>query len=559
MRNRSVDRLSKLSNDLLKFLWESNPVESTLLGIDEYNSTFGDQSADAHSRQGKQLRDFLIDFQAGIDATALNPEQTIDYQLCMTLAQRGVVYSECQRHWQMDPGMYVSMAVWGCLIFLQRDNAPLDERLRTMLPRMREIPNLLATAKANISNPPFVFVDVALDIVAGGLAVFTDLIPGLADAHLSLRSEILAASKKAADALESFAQWLRFEILPKAHGDFAVGSYTYEQLLFSEHRLTYSAQDLVHLAYHALEEAEKEIKQVAASIDPSVGWKQLIEQLKNDHPPKELLLDAYSREIKAAKQFVIEHDLVTIPAGESLEVLLTPEIERPMVPYAACFPPAPFGKSKAGGFWVTPVNENGSDEMQKSQLLGHCSYSIPVIALHEAYPGHHLQLSKQIEVRSPLPKQTMSCLMLEGWALYCEQMMYEQGFYTDPRVRLFQLKDVIWRVVRVIIDVGLHTNGMTFDEAVRFLVDKACFEEINAISEIKRYTLTPTQPMTYQIGKMLVLDLRQRMQSLLGSDFDLKAFHDQFISYGSIPTPIISQHMLAHPAGRPRAVLRRTA
>ncbi|HEY3298472.1 MAG TPA: DUF885 domain-containing protein [Armatimonadota bacterium] len=560
MREISAKKLSNISSDLLKLIWSSNPVESTILGVRDYDDTFGDCSADAFGDRARKFRQFTFDLAARVDISALDARQSLDYELCVALAEKNAIAMDQERYWEKDPSIYVSNAVWGCMIFMLREFAPLEERVRIMLGRMREIPELLAVARQNICNPARIFVTIAVETVQGGLPFFKEMVPMLAEQFPLLRKELLDANDKALRAVEEFGIWLQTELLPSADGSFALGYDAYQQLIFAEHRMTYTPSDLVRLAQNALEETEREIKRVAARIDPEVCWKDLIERLKYDHPPKEHLLDAYRSAVESARCFVEERDLVTIPDDESLNVTWTPEIERSTLPYAAYFPPAPFGKSKAAGFWVTPVNENASEAEQLSQLHGHCIHSIPVIALHEGYPGHHLQLIKQMDTGSALAKQMNNSLLLEGWALYCEQMMYEQGFYSDPRVRLFQLKDVLWRAVRVIIDVGLHTAGMTFDEAVDILVDKACFERVNAIAEVKRYTQTPTQPMTYLLGKMLILDLKQRMKMQCGREFNLKTFHDQLLSYGSAPPPLIAHYMLTYPAPcTVREPLRRTA
>ncbi len=204
---------------------------------------------------------------------------------------------------------------------------------------------------------------------------------------------------------------------------------------------------------------------------------------------------------------------------------------------------------------MTPVDERLPQDQQYAQLLEHCIYAIPIIALHEGIPGHHLQLTRAMESPHPVRRQMLSSLLMEGWALYCEELMQEQGFYTDPRVRIFQLKDMIWRACRVMIDVGLHTGQMSLGDAVDMLADKACIEEAAAAAEVRRYAMSPTQPMTYVIGKLLLLDLRERMKRKLGSRFDLKGFHDAILNFGSIPTPLIVERMTAD-ASAERQVLR---
>jgi len=245
-----------------------------------------------------------------------------------------------------------------------------------------------------------------------------------------------------------------------------------------------------------------------------------------------------------ARDFVKKRDLVTIPKGESLSVMETPIFERNTIPYGAYMPPAPFEKKQQGFFWVTPVNEKLRPEQQEEQLQGHNSYGAVLTALHEAYPGHHLQLVHSNKIKSRIRRQFGTSLFAEGWALYCEELMYDEGFYTKPETRLLQLKDQLWRACRVVIDVSLHTNRMSFNKAVDMLVNVAKLEPTNAIAEVKRYTFTPTQPMTYIMGKMEILKLRDDFKKLRGEAFSLKKFHDQLLSYGTIPVQMVRERML---------------
>jgi uncharacterized protein (DUF885 family) len=205
--------------------------------------------------------------------------------------------------------------------------------------------------------------------------------------------------------------------------------------------------------------------------------------------------------------------------------------------------PAPFEKQQKGYFFVTLVDEKLSPEEQEDMLRGHSLYGIPVTALHEGYPGHHLQLVHANYLKNKLRRLLSTNVFIEGWALYCEEMMYDAGFYSDQRSRLLQLKDQLWRACRVIIDVGLHTKKMQYDEAVDLLVDCAKLQKVHAQKEVTRYTFSPTQPMSYLIGKSQILDLKKDYQSKAGVNFNLKEFHDQLLSYGSIPVCLIREEL----------------
>ena len=551
-------RFHQLCEGILQTIWESNPVGATILGIHDYDDTFGDMSRECLLGYGDSFKDFRLALQSDVDPSLLDPDDQLDYHLALSLASSNYLMMECERPWARNPSIYPSIGIWGCFSLLIREFAPFEERMQSMLCRMRAIPEMMMTCRDNISNPSPVFIQVAHEVVPGAIAFFRDVVRRVA-AHLpTMENDLLVASQEALQAFLDFDLWLREDRFAKANGDFAIGTDIYEQKLFSEHYLTYSPGDLVLLANKVLNDTQMEIREVAKAIDPTMSWQQLVGNLKHDHPPKDKLEAAYRQAMQSARQFVIDHDLVTLAGDERLGVGTTPEFERSVMPYAAYFPPAPFETSKQGCLWVTPIDESAPAEQQMAQLEGHCVHSIPIIALHEGYPGHHLQLTKAMDIPSRIRRQMMNGLLVEGWALYCEELMREKGFYADPRVELFQLKDLLWRACRVIIDVGLHTGQMTFQDAVDMLVHVAAIEEINAVAEVKHYAMDPTQPMTYIIGKLLIHDLRDRMKRKMGSRFDLKAFHDELLSYGSIPPALVAERMIAGLVHEPLA-LRRTA
>lgn len=537
------ERLLQITGELLRFLWESKPVEASLTGIHDFDDTIGDITGYALSGHAAVSQGFVRRFEEEINPSLLSPDELIDYRVGLSLASTNHIYLAEQKQWETNPGIYPSLAIWGCYSLLQQEFAPLEDRLSSVISRMREIPGMLEVSKWNLTEVARIYAESAVEITAGGIHFFENVLPSFASRSESQAVQILNETVRVVEAMQAYLDWLRKDVLPNAKGEFAVGPKIFQQMIFSQHYLTYGNDSLVSLAESLLESSTAEIRKVAALIDPESTWQQLVERLSYEHPPIDGLVDTYRDAIESAKAFVLEKDLVTIPPNETLTVQETPEFERPVLPFAAYYPPAPFDALKAGRFWVTPIDRSAPEKQQLEQLAGHCSYTIPIRALHEGYPGHHLQLSRVVDIRSPIRKQSTSNLMIEGWALYCERMAQEQGFITDPRVRLFQLKDVIWRACRVIIDIGIQTSEMTFDEAVRMLVEKAALKESAAISEIKRYVITPTQPMTYAIGALLIEDIKRRMERRLGSRFDLKTFHDRLLDFGSIPPTIISESL----------------
>lgn len=527
---------------ILKLTWRSSPVMSTLRGIHDYDYTLGDCSMKTMVQTAKEFLQYAKTLECKVDSSLLSTNDAIDYFVALSLAKRNAMQVTHEHSWQNDPSLYVSICIWGCASLLMRDFAPLEERAQSLLYRMREIPDFLVIARENITDPIRVFVQVATDITRASLAFFENVTPQIAASVPSLANDLLKAREVAVKSLRLYLHWLEHQVLPRANGNFAIGQQAYEELVHVEHGLTYNSNDIVRLGTKVLEETLVEIKEVAASINNSIPWRTLIAELKKRHPAREYVVHSYRRAVRDAKNFVLERDLLTLRTCESLEVNETPEFERALLPYAAYFPPAPFETDRKGKLWVTPIGNELDAREQESRLMGHCVYTIPITALHEGYPGHHVQLTRAFDASSPLRKQVMDNLTVEGWALYCEHMMAEQGFCSDPRVRLFQLKNLLWRACRVLIDVGLHSGAMSIDDAVRMLVDKALLEEVNALAEVRRYTMTPTQPMTYAIGLLLILDLRDRMRKKLGKRFSLKRFHDELLRFGSISPVLISEY-----------------
>lgn len=547
-------RFEQITEDLLRTLWAMNPVEATILGIHDYDDTLGDMSADAIASHTSALRQCLTHLKSDVNPANLDAEDELNYLIALSLIKPNLIMLERQRPWVRNPSVYLSMCVWGCFSLLSRRNGDDNESARFILSRLRQVPEFLAASKANIERPVPVFGEYALDMIRGAEWFFGNPIAEIAAMSPSLETDILEARDRAVEAFREYGDWLSHDVALGDPSDYAIGDEVYRMLLSDEHQLSYSPEDIVRFAEETVRNAEAEITDLAASIAPGVSWRDLITGLKAEHPPEDGLIGAYRDAFESAKAFVIERGLVTLADGERLLVEETPPFERAIVPYAGYFPPAPFAQSRQASLWVTPIAKDAPDTQRIAQLRGHCIYSIPIIALHEGYPGHHVQLTRAMSSPYAIRKQAMSNLLIEGWAFYCERLMYEQGFYSDPRVRLFQLRDILWRACRVIIDVGLHTGGMTLADAVRLLVYKAQIEDDNAVAEVKRYAMSPTQPMSYMVGEKLLLETRDRAKQRLGSAFDLRSFHDELLTYGSIPVPLIASRINPPESSHIRAI-----
>lgn len=525
---------------------EEAPVAATQLGDHRFDDRLADYSKGALERQVREIRN-LVDELSQFDTTNFDVDARIDYRLMTQIAKSILRDFEKFRSHLRNPNTYSDECMGGVFLLLIKEFAPLEERLEKVLGRLRATPQVLAQGKENIrcEEVPPVWNEVALESSQQGLALFTMLIPALAQQTPKLANDLNSASQSAAKALEDYARFLKETVGPKARGNFAAGKQLFEEMLRENHMLDYSAEELLGIGWRLFEETDRAMNELATRIDRHKTAREVLELAKADHPKADELLDVYRREMARARQFVASRDIVTIPKGESLKIEPTPPFLRGIMPYAAYMMPGPLEKTQQGIFLVTPVDPNSPKEEQEQKLKGHHYGKLPVTALHEAYPGHHLQLVYANSVGS-LPRKLgsfISTLFIEGWAFYCEELMEQLGYIDQPLQRLGRLSDQLWRAARIILDVSLHTKNMTVQEGIDFLVSKCGLEPTNARAEVRRYTSTPTQPMSYLIGKLEILKLIDEYKKR-HPKASLKQIHDAVLSCGSLPPRLMRERLL---------------
>jgi len=523
----------KIVEQYVEYSLKAQPVMASFLGVHKYDEEFSDMSAGGIARHLSKLADFKKKLK-DIQKRYLSEDNKVDYDLLQSKVDLELILAGKYPLYKILPDLYLNEVLFGVYVIITREFDTPRERGILATRRLAQIPNMLRNARKNISNPPRVFVESAIHTCQGArLFLQTSLVEFATCQGGMLGEAMLEANDEAVSALESFEKFLEEE-LPKCKDKFAVGKTVYNQILRYQHQLPYSSDDLIKIAKKVIKQTEKELEETAAKIAKNKSWQDIVEKLKADHPTAKTLVRTYEKEMKRARKFVEQNDLVSIPEGEDIEVVPTPPFAQMLIPYAAYISPAPMDTVQKGIFWVTVPDNLARGEASK-RLLGHSKWGIPVTALHEAYPGHHLQLTKANQRKNLLRHIITTSVFAEGWALYCEEMMYEQGFYTDPKERLLQLKDNLWRAYRVLIDVGLHTGTMTIDEAVKTLVEKAGLEEPNADAEVRRYCQDPTQPMSYIIGKHLIQQILAAYKRNAGKEFKLKDFHEKLLACGTIP------------------------
>jgi uncharacterized protein (DUF885 family) len=531
-----------LVNDILRERWASSPVTATFDGMHESDHLLDTFAPGYLAQVAAQRQKFLKALDA-IHDEHLDLSRRIDKRVLIGALNASINDLTVVKQWSRDPGVYLQTGLYGIYILLARTFAPEKQRVESAILRAEAFPRLLQEAKDNIKVCPRVLADTARAVAGGAKAFFTGPYLATCRSHDGDRAEQSAGA--CVQALDDLMQHIESVWLPTADDSFAIGREAFAAKLKYDHGLPYTPEQLLEIGENARRDAVAQLEALAEKIEPGTPWPELIERFKDTHPSAEGLLEAYRSELHRAREFVAQRELVTLPPDERLEVVETPEFDRPTTPYAALMPPAPFEHDQRSFFYVTPVEE-GPDV--SANLKEHSSYSIPVTALHEAYPGHHLQLVLSNRGTSLVRKVYSTNVFVEGWALYCEEMMYETGFYPDSATRLFQLKDLLWRACRVILDVRLHTGAISPEAAVNYLATEAFLDRSFAQAEVNRYCATPTQPMSYLIGRREILRLRQELQTLIHGKFSLRQFHDELLAWGSIPIAYVREGLVSNPA-----------
>lgn len=538
----------KRAEHWLERLLELNPVAATHLGDHRWDDRLGDRSLEAMEAEHEEIQAALREFR-GMDPSEFSLDGRIDHTLVTHIFDSFIrSYEKVQGH-RRSPSGYLDEALGGVFALIIRDFAPLPERLRSALGRVREVPRVLRQGQANLvpEEVPAVWVETTLQQARQAPGLFVYLLPAMAsEAAPDLKPELEAAGQAAAQAVQEYAAFLENDVLPRAAGEFAVGKDLFDEMLREEHMVDYDADRLLEIGWEQFNRTKAQMEAVAREIDPNRSVKDLLEEAKADHPTAEELLSTYEAAMAEVRQYVIDHEIATIPEGESLRVIETPPYLRPVIPYAAYMAPGMLEEKQEGLFLVTPVDADAPSEEQEQKLRGHSRVKLPITALHEAYPGHHLQLV-WANRQETIPRRMgsfLATLFIEGWAFYCEEMMEQLGYIDQPIQRLGRLSDQLWRAARIILDVSLHTRGMSVDEAVDFLVRECGLEPANAQAEVRRYTQTPTQPQSYLMGKLAILELVEEYKKA-NPGASLRQIHDAILGCGSLPPRLMRQRLFS--------------
>lgn len=535
-QNKTADASAQLDELVRRYV--------ALKGADPEDTEPQAVAADAFVQSITSDRQLLQRVRA-VDAGQLSNEERIDQRLMTGLLETAIYSAEKSRPWENDASLYVPANQIGRL--LQADQAePVEQRITALHALLQQIPERIAAGKHNLRQPPRRFTEAAIFTTQGTIASLQNDTAPLLRQAATAEPGLVEALEAALRALHEYHIFLRDDLLARSTGSWAIGKEHYDYILQHRWFLDADADDILARGQRAFEETEALAQQVSERIEPGKHWSEVYERLKDQHPPADRIKEAYQEKIDAAQAFVIEHQIVTLPAGERVITVDTPPALRRSSPFGTFQSVDQFGEGLEGRLVLTPIEDWMTPQQQADRLRSHHDAWIPIIAVHEAYPGHHVAALKTRENPRLLRKVVQEPIFAEGWGLFTEELMYEQGFLHGDDVRLTQLRNRLWRAARVILDVSLHTGRMSFDQAVDFLTEKVRFEPYAAELEVGMYTVRPTYVLGYLIGMQEIMAMREEYTGKYGQPEPPSKFYDQLLRVGAIPPVLVRESLFGN-------------
>lgn len=551
-------------DDFLDDYFAVHPEIATASGIHTFDHQISDFSQAAMARDVTRLKrasSRLKKFASQNGSKrGLTPQQRLDLSLMEGTLEAALFDLEEMRPWERNPKFYNDLVYQSLFLLIRRSFAPLEERVRAIIDRQRQIPAALQAAQKNLRGVPRIVATLAIRQFQGTLHFFKTGLPSAVKPVFDpkLRAQFEVANSEAISAYRKFIEFLRERILLHGKADFGIGESCYRKKVWLDERVDIPLDRLLACAYDSLAENHALFRQVAAQIDPGQSPHQLLEQMTQDHPHRDQIIDSTTAVLSQLRDFVIQSDLISLPTrqgrtdGASLcSVDESPEYLRELT-FASLEVPGAFEKkSREFFYYVTLPDLRWSAEKREQHLRFFSHHLILTTSIHEAYPGHLVHFLWVNQHPSKIRRLFGAASHVEGWAHYCEQMMLDEGFGEgDLRLHLAQLHEAQLRLCRLIVGIEMHVNGMSLRRAKNFFVQHAQMQPLNAERETHRGVVDPTY-LVYTLGKMQFLRLRQDLQKKQGSKFSIKKFHNACVQNGFPPIPLLRELLL----GERRAVI----
>lgn len=558
-------KFAELSGRALQGWMQLSPVNATQIGEHKYDDRIDDLSQAGRDKSLKFARDMLAELDT-LQVDALSRQNQVDAAILRNQLQYEVWQSQTQQSWAWDPQVYSGLAGGALYGVMAREFAPLPQRLQSAIARMEKVPALLAQARENLdpARVPRIHAETVAKQNKGVLSIVEGMIaPHAKELTEADQARLAKATAGLKQAVEAHQAWLENTLIPNAKGDFRIGAQAYDAKLKFALASSLSRQDIRQRAEAEMQRVREEMYGIARTVlkdkpgapalpeAPSDAQRQggieaALELAYADKPARDAVVQAAEAALAESTAFVREKDLVTLPDSQ-VKIILMPEFQRG-VAVAYCDSPGPLDKQLDTFYAVSPIPEDWNDKQVDSFLREYNNRMIKLLSIHEGTPGHYLEGWHSAKFPSTLRAVLRSGMFAEGWAVYTEHMMSEQGFQAqDPLYRLVQLKFYLRTIANALLDQGVHVEHWSKEQAMQLMVHDAFQQTSEAEGKWIRVQLTSAQLPTYFVGVQEHFDTRKAVQAKLGKAFDLKAYHDQLLSYGAPPVRFARELMLDQP------------
>jgi uncharacterized protein (DUF885 family) len=521
-------RFRSLADAYLDWHYAVHPGTATRDGVHDYDGQLGRWTRDAIESQVQALQRYHAKLLA-IDASALDDDAFYDLEILKLQTDAAILDLRQVRGWEKNPNFYREIISEGLYSLATLAFDTPERRMALAAERLRRVPEILAAGRENLKQPPRIFTEVAIEEFSGTHTFLkTSLVQAFAEAKDdAIRARFNDALKPALEGIEKFVDWMRKELLPASTGSFALGPDVFHLKVKFDEGIDVPVKELLDRGYELLHITQGQIKALAG--DRPV--KALLKETSREHPAGERLIAETQAMLDRLKAWASE--VTTVPADAACRVQETPAFRRSLS-FASMEVPGPFEKVARDAYYsITLPDPSWATDRQDAHLSFFNKYSLPLISVHEAFPGHYTQFLHVQRVSSKVRRAFGCASFSEGWAHYCEQLYAEQ--HPDPSLRLHQLQLALVRICRYLAGIEMHAFGMTYEQAVELFVNEGYMERVGAEREARRGTADPTY-LVYTLGKHEILKLRDEYKARTGGS--LRAFHDDLLRTGYPPIPI---------------------
>ena len=550
------DEFQKLAKDYVDGLLQAHPEYATELGDHRLDDKLTDYSPEARAKQlarAKQFRERLKGFN---DFTKLTGANQIDVRILRENIDNEIFDFEELKDAEWNPLVYNQSLANALYLLVARDFAPAAQRIPNLRKRMEGIPKVIEQAKKNLQHPPRVYTETAIEQTQGAVGLVREGLAPLLEQVPQVKKEIGPLQEKTAKALEDYKKWLEKDLLPRSDGDFRIGADKFRKKLRFALASDLSMEEIMKRAQADLQQTQAAIYETALPLyqkyfpnadkatldDKKKVTTAVLDKLAEQRPDDNTIVGYAQKIVGEATDFVKSHDLVTVPE-KPLDVIVMPEFKRGQA-IAYCDSPGPLEQNGKTFFAVAPTPNDWSAERKASFFREYNNYMVRDLTVHEAMPGHYLQLAHANQFHAPTLVRAIfqSGTFVEGWAVYTEQVLAEAG-YGGPEVKMQQLKMRLRVICNAILDQSIHAGKMTEQQALDLMMKEGFQQEGEAVAKWKRARLSSAQLSTYFVGVTEHLDLREKAKAKAGASFDLKKYNDTVISFGSPPVKYVRELM----------------